>query len=385
MSAMSGGSGGPLAGVRVLDLSGLAPGPLCSMLLADFGAEVVEVRRPAVHGPDPSHFVARNKSSIVIDLRHPDGPELIARMAEQADVLLEGNRPGVMERRGVGPDALLARNPRLIYTRLTGWGQDGSYADRAGHDINYLAISGALGATGTSSPVAPPGLLGDLASGSLLAAFGTIMALYDRERTGRGQVVDAAIVDGAALLMSIALGELNSGLWDGECGTHLLSGNAPFYGVYECADGRWISVGAIEPQFYGALLSALSLDGIDPKRQWDRARWGHLREDIASRFVAKPRDEWVTHFSTFDACVTPVLGINELHRDEHLAARGTVTHKDGRLAAASAPRLSGHPLPIALQEPRHDPVDILGSFGVEAAEVATLVGDGAVASWDDDR
>ena len=371
-------SGGPLAGIRVLDLSALGPGPFCSMILADFGADVVEIVRPDRRGPDPAAFLRRGKQTIAVDLRNEEAPEVVARMACHVDVLLEGNRPGAMERRGLGPDDLLARNPRLVYTRLTGWGQSGPYAQRAGHDINYLAISGALGATGVDTPVAPPALLGDLSAGSLLAALGTVLALFERQTTDAGQVVDAAIVDGAALLLSAALGERASGFWAGGRGTHVLSGAAPFYGVYECADGGWFSVGAIEPQFYGAFVTILGLDDLAPD-QWDRAQWPARRARVAEVFAERPRDEWTKAFTLADACGAPVLEIDELATDPHLAARHTVIDFDGRPQVAPAPRLSQHQASPGAPVPS-DPAEVLQRLGFSASEAADLASRGVVTS-----
>jgi alpha-methylacyl-CoA racemase len=370
---------GPLAGIRVLDLSALGPGPFASMLLADFGADVVHVLRPPAAGPDPSVFLRRGKREIVVDLRHDAGPEVVARMADGSDVLLESNRPGAMERRGLGPDTLLARNPRLVYARLTGWGQAGPYAERAGHDINYLAISGALGAIGTSEPVPPLALLGDLASGSLQAVFGIVLALFERERTGVGQVVDAAIVDGAALLLSAAFGERASGMWSGGRGTHLLSGTAPFYGVYECADGGWFAVGAIEDPFYAAFLGVVAPD--EPAdRQWDRNRWPAQRSRLADAFRSRTRDEWTAAFATVDACAEPVLDIDELDRHPHLRERGTVRREGDRLRSGVAPRLSGHDASPPAEPGATDPAALLADFGFSAAESAGLLAGGTVAS-----
>jgi alpha-methylacyl-CoA racemase len=349
------------------------------MVLADFGADVIHVRRPNASGPDPSKYLRRGKRELVVDLQSEAGPMVIARMAERIDVLLEGNRPGAMERRGLGPDDLLVRNPRLVYTRLTGWGQSGPYANRAGHDINYLAISGALGVVGTSEPVPPLALLGDLASGALLAALGTVLALFERERTGTGQVVDAAIVDGAALLLSAAFGELASGMWRGGRGTHVLSGVAPFYGVYECADGGWFAVGAIEPQFFAALVDVLGLD--EPvERQWAEDGWPALRRRVADVFASATRDEWAARFEKVEACGAPVLEIDELDRDAHLAARGTVTREDGHLRSAPAPRLSAHP-DLRASDPRPASLQsLLGELGFEPAEIDRLVADGVVSA-----
>jgi alpha-methylacyl-CoA racemase len=364
----------------VVDLSALGPGPFASMVLADFGAEVLHILRPDASGPDPSAFLRRGKHELVIDLRHESGPEVVRRIADQCDVLLEGNRPGVMERRGLGPDALLARNPRLVYTRLTGWGQTGPYAGRAGHDINYLAIAGVLGSIGTTEPVPPLALLGDLASGSLQAVLGTVLALFERERTGRGQVVDAAIVDGAALLLSAAFGERATGLWRGGRGTHVLSGVAPFYGVYECADGGWFAVGAIEPPFYRALLDALGINEVEAAlaQQWDEKTWSEQRRRIASVFRTADRDEWTRRFAGIDACADPVLDIDELATDAHLTARGTVRH-DGRLYSGVAPRLSEHEVEAHGEPTASSPGEMLGRYGFAAEEISALETAGVVA------
>jgi alpha-methylacyl-CoA racemase len=337
--------GGPLRGVRVLDMSALGPGPFCSMLLADFGAEVISIERPEPPAFDPSRFFARGKRSAVVDLRAPGGPEVIARLADRADVLLESNRPGTMERRGLGPDVLCARNPRLIYTRLTGWGQDGPYRDRAGHDINYIAVAGALGVIGSSAdtaPVPPLALVGDIAGGSLFAAYGISLALLERARTGLGQVIDSAIVDGAALLNTPQLAELNLGSWPGR-GEHLLSGAAPFYGVYECADGGYFAVGAIEPKFIARFLEALGLDDVPATEQLNPVRWPELRERAAEIFRNKPRAHWVEVFADLDGCGSPVLGLDELAEDPHLRGRGTIQADGDQLLAAPAPRLSRSP------------------------------------------
>jgi alpha-methylacyl-CoA racemase len=336
------GADGPLRGIRVLDMSALGPGPFCSMLLADFGAEVIAVERPAPPPFDPAKFFARGKRSVVVDLRAPGGADVVSRLADGADVLLESNRPGTMERRGIGPDVLCTRNPRLVYTRLTGWGQEGPYRDRAGHDINYIAVSGTLGVLGRAdeAPAPPLALVGDMAGGSLFAALGIMMALFERTVTGRGQVIDSAIVDGAALLNTPQLGELNAGVWAGR-GQHILSGVAPFYGVYGCADGGRFAVGAIEPKFYTAFLTALGLDRVSVDGQLEPTRWPELRGQVADVFRTKPRSHWTAVFSEIDGCGSPVLELDELADDAHLRERGTIVADDGVLAAAPAPRLSG--------------------------------------------
>jgi len=367
----------PLDGVRVLDLSALGPGPFCSMLLADFGAEVLTIERPGQLPFDPAKYLARGKRSAIVDLRTPRGPEVIARLADQADVLLESNRPGTLERRGLGPDVLCERNPRLIYARLTGWGQDGPYADRAGHDINYIAIAGSLGVVGDEAPVPPLAMVGDLAGGSLITAFGIVAALFERTVTGRGQVIDSAIADGAALLNSTWLAEVNAGIWAGR-GKHLLSGVTPFYGVYECADGGYFAVGAIEDKFYAAFLSALGLD-VDRSTQMNPKTWPDLKARVAEIFATKPRDHWAEVFAGIDGCGTPVLDLDELADDPHLAARGTVVLENGRLHAAPAPRLSRTPARVGPDAVRGaDTRAALTEAGYTGAEIDALVADGTV-------
>jgi alpha-methylacyl-CoA racemase len=372
----------PLTGVRVLDLSALGPGPFCSMLLADFGADVITVERPGIPHPfDPARSLSRGKRSVVLNMRAPRGPEVIARLADTADVLLESNRPGTMERRGLGPDVLCERNPKLIYTRLTGWGQDGPYRDRAGHDINYAAIAGTLGVIGDEQPVPPLAMLGDLAGGSLFAALGIVMALYERTVTGRGQVIDAAITDGSALLNLTNLAEFNAGIWAGR-GRHILSGTAPFYGPYACADGRFFAVGAIEPKFYANFLSALGVDGVELSQQLNPAKWTELRGRIAAVFATKPRAHWTSVFADIDGCGAPVLELDELADDPHLRARSTlVTEPDGSVTASPAPRLSrtpGRRGPTA-KASGADTRDILREAGFGYDEVNSLISEGTIA------
>jgi alpha-methylacyl-CoA racemase len=375
-------AGGPLHGIRVLDMSALGPGPFCSMLLADFGADVITVERPATPSFDPARFFSRGKRSTVVDLRAPGGSEVIARLAEHVDVLLESNRPGTMERRGLGPDVLCARNPRLVYARLTGWGQDGPYRDRAGHDINYIGVSGALGVVGapdSAAPVPPLALVGDMAGGSMFAALGIMMALFERTVTGRGQVVDSAIVDGSALLNAPQLAELGAGMWSGR-GRHILSGAAPFYGVYRCSDGGWFAVGAIEPKFYARFLTALGLDDVDPAVQMDPATWAGLRQRVAGTFGSKPRSHWTAVFADIDGCGTPVLELDEIAEDPHLRARGTIVSHGDRPVAAPAPRLSRSPgrLRPAPAGRGADTRAVLGEAGFSADEVARLAADGTI-------
>jgi alpha-methylacyl-CoA racemase len=374
---------GPLAGIRVLDLSGLGPAPFATMMLADYGADVLSVRRPDPLPFDPAAAVARGKDVIGLDLRKAEGQALARRLAAKADVLVEGFRPGVMERLGLGPEPLRAANPGLIYARLTGWGQDGPYAKRVGHDINYLAISGTLGVIGEERPVAPPAFLGDLANGSYPLVIGILLALFERHRTGRGQVVDAAIVDGAAYMLAPMFGELALDLWDGDPAHSMLIGAAPFYGVYRCADGRWFSVGAIEPKFYAAMLDLLGLDDVDRsiEAQLDRARWPALRARIAAVFAGRPQAEWTAAFAPIEACGAPVLGLDELMDDPHLAARRNIQRDEtGTRTAAPAPRLSDHPDLVAALAPRRarPPADLLAEAGLAPEEIAPLIADGTV-------
>jgi alpha-methylacyl-CoA racemase len=368
--------------VQVLDLSGLGPAPFATMMLADFGAKVISVRRPDPMAFDPAVAMSRGKDVIGLDLRSAGGQDVARRLAASADVLVEGFRPGVMERLGLGPERLMEANPRLIYARLTGWGQSGPYAQRVGHDINYLAISGALGVSGEGRPTAPPALLGDLANGSYPLMIGVLLALVERGRTGVGQVVDAAIVDGAAYMLGPMFGELELGLWDGDPAHSMLVGAAPFYGVYSCADGRWFSVGAIEPKFYAEMLAVLGLTDVDPSAsaQLDRSRWPALRERIAAVFATRSQSDWTERFAKAAACGAPVLSVTELAADPHLADRGAVTEADGVLTAAPAPRLSAHPDLATHIAPRsaRSMEEVLGEAGFGASEIESLAASGAI-------
>ncbi len=338
---------GPLAGVRVLELAGIGPGPFATMLLGDLGADVVRVDRPG--GPPvgipPEHDVTnRNKRSVLLDLKSPEGVEAVLEMAGLADVLVEGWRPGVAERLGLGPRDVLARNPRLVYGRMTGWGQDGPLAATAGHDIDYIATAGLLGMIGPAGgpPAIPANLLGDFAGGSLYLVAGVLAALHHARATGTGQVVDAAVVDGAAHLGSMIWGLLGSGAWQDRAGVNLLDGGAPFYAVYRTADGGHMAVGALEPAFYTEFARLIGLGDDAPDRA-DTARWGELRGRIADRFATRTRAQWTAVFEGTDACVAPVLSLREAAGHPHLAARGTYTEYAGRVQPAPAPRLSATP------------------------------------------
>jgi alpha-methylacyl-CoA racemase len=360
---------GPLVGLRVVELAGLGPGPHAAMVLADLGADVVRVDRPpSTTGraglqlgdptrPDP---MLRGRRRVAADLKDPAGLETVLRLVERADVLLEGYRPGVAERLGVGPADCHARNPRLVYGRITGWGQDGPLAARAGHDINYLSLTGALHAIGRAEggPVPPLNLVADMGGGSMLLLVGVLAALWEAQRTGRGQVVDAAMVDGASLLMQMIWALYGQGQWADARKANLLDGGAPHYDTYACADGRHVAVGPLEPQFYAQLLAGLGLDPEALPAQDDTGGWPTLRARFAESFLSRTRDEWVSVFEGTDACVTPVLALAEVADHPHLAARGTVVAPDGVPQAAPAPRFSR--TPATLPGPPLGPEDVEG-------------------------
>lgn len=363
---------GPLAGVRVVELAGIGPGPFAAMLLADLGADVVRVDRPGGGGLaiDPEYDVTnRNKRSVVVDLKSDEGPARVLDLVERADVLIEGYRPGVAERLGVGPDACHARNPKLVYGRMTGWGQEGPLARRAGHDIAYIAITGTLGMIGNPDepPAVPANLVGDYAGGSLYLVVGILAALHHAREHGTGQVVDAAIVDGAAHLSTMIHGMLAAGGWQDRRGANLLDGGCPFYGTYETADGGYMAVGSLEQQFYDEFTTLLGLADTAPARK-DLARWGELREAVAARFKERTRDEWTAVFQDSDACVAPVLSLREAPAHPHLAARGTFTDHGGITQPTPAPRFSATPTQVRTgpAQPGADTADVARDWGVPA-------------------
>jgi alpha-methylacyl-CoA racemase len=335
---------GPLAGVRVLELPSIGPGPFATMLLADLGADVVRVDRPGGQAlqvvPPERDLLGRGKRSVGLDLKDPADVERLLSLVEQADLLVEGFRPGVAERLGVGPAECLSRRPRLVYGRMTGWGQDGPYAGTAGHDITYVATAGALHAIGAAGgpPQVPLNLVGDFA-GALYLTTGLLAALHEASASGLGQVVDAAMVDSTAHLMTAFHGLLAAGVWRDERGVNLLDGGAPFYGVYATSDGGWMAVGALEPQFYDELLGRLGITAEDGART-DPSTWPSLRTRLAEAFASRTRDEWAEVFAGSDACVTPVLSLREAQRDPHLVARGTFADVDGVTQPVPAPRFS---------------------------------------------
>jgi alpha-methylacyl-CoA racemase len=361
---------GPLSGLRVVELAGIGPGPHAAMVLADLGAQVVRIDRPSgglqvgdAEAPDPT---LRGRRRVAADLKDPAGRETVLRLVEHADVLLEGYRPGVTERLGVGPADCHARNPRLVYARMTGWGQDGPMAQRAGHDINYISLTGALHAIGRAGerPVPPLNLVGDFGGGSMLLVVGVLAALWEAERSGQGQVVDAAMVDGASLLVQMVWGLLGQGVWRDERGVNLLDGHTPFYDTYTCADGRYVAVGALEPQFYAAFLDGLGLDQAELPAQYDQDGWPVLRARFTEVLATRTRDEWAKLFDGTDACVTPVLSFAEAASHPHLDARSTIVAPDGVAQAAPAPRFSRTPgrLP-SLSGDTEDVAAVLADWG----------------------
>ncbi|WP_329059557.1 CaiB/BaiF CoA transferase family protein [Amycolatopsis sp. NBC_01480] len=362
---------GPLSGLKVVELAGIGPGPHACMVLADLGADVVRVERPAGSldfsggKPDP---LLRGRRSVAADLKTAEGRELVLRLAEKADVLVEGLRPGVTERLGVGPDDCFAHNPRLVYGRMTGWGQEGPLAKRAGHDINYIGLIGVLHAIGREGerPVPPLNLVGDFGGGSMFLLVGVLSALWERECTGLGQVVDAAMVDGAGVLSQMMWALRGLGSWSDERGTNLLDGGAPFYDTYVCADGRYVAVGSLEPQFYAALLAGLELDPASLPPQLDRAGWPTLRATFTKAFLARTRDEWTEVFGDVDSCVTPVLTPDEAAAHPHIAARNGLIELDGILQPAPAPRFSrtAPDLPTPPAKPGADTEAVLADWGV---------------------
>jgi alpha-methylacyl-CoA racemase len=334
---------GPLTGVRVIELAGIGPAPFCGMLLADLGADVVRIDRPAgteLLGLD--RLMSRNKRSIVLDLKQEEAVDVLLKMTDEADVLIEGLRPGVAERLGIGPDICLGRNPRLVFGRMTGWGQHGPLSPRAGHDINYIALAGALDAIGARGgpPLPPLNLVGDFGGGALYLALGVMGALIERDRSGCGQVIDAAMTDGVASLLTMFHELAAAGWWGGQRGTNLLDGGAPFYATYETADGRFMAVGALEPHFYEQFLSGLGLDPADLPPQYDREGWPALRERIAAQFLTGTRSHWSRVFAEVDACVTPVLALDEAPQHPHNIARSSYVKVAGVTQAAPAPRFS---------------------------------------------
>jgi alpha-methylacyl-CoA racemase len=381
---------GPLNGITVIELAGLGALPFGTLKLADMGADVIRVERTAdvpAAPPDPPRAFSewdRGRRSIAVDLKHPDGVEVVLALAERADALVESFRPGVAERLGVGPDAALARNPKLVYGRLTGWGQDGPLAQSAGHSLNYESITGAIGSVG--APHGPPvpvlQVLGDFAGGGLHLAYGVVCALLEAQRSGRGQVVDAAMVDGVASIFSVFYGMARSGMHTDDIGTNLFDGGSPFYSVYETADGKYVTLAPIEPHFYAQLLDQLGLAGEDLPEQYDRAHWPALKERIATAVLTKTREEWEDQLGGTDVCFAPVYRLGEAHEHPHNVARRVfVPTPDGGRQVAPAPRFSRTVAEpgVSFAYPGVDTDAVLAEFGFSAADVARLRGSGAIA------
>jgi len=375
---------GPLTGLEVIELQGIGPGPFCGMMLADMGAEVVRVDRAAAAGrANAGDSLARGRKSIAVDLKHPDGVATVLALIARADALIEGFRPGVMERLGLGPEVCMARNPRLVYGRMTGWGQSGTIAHAAGHDINYISLTGALHAIGPRGgrPTPPLNLVGDFGGGGMLLAFGIVAALFERSRSGKGQVVDAAMTDGSALLMNAIYPGMQSGSWKPERGSNMLDGGAHFYGTYATRDGKYVSIGSIEPQFYELLLEKVGLAGDNSlPKQMERANWPQLQEKLAAVFCTKTRDEWDAIMLGSDICYAPVLSFAEARAHPHNVARQTFVDNGGYFQAAPAPRFDRTPPrvpPPAVAAGEHTD-EILRGAGFDAAAIRALRASGAV-------
>ena len=376
---------GPLSGLRVVELASIGPGPMCAMLLADLGAEVLRIDRTEASGlgvPMDTRFdvAGRNRRSVALDIKQPAGRDAALRLIDRADLLIEGFRPGVAERLGLGPDDCRGRNPGLVYGRMTGFGQTGPLAQAAGHDLNYIALTGALHAIGGGAkPVPPLNLVGDYGGGALYLAFGLLAALFERGRSGQGQVVDAAMVDGASSLMSIFFGMAASGRWDSAArAANLLDGGAPFYDTYATADQRWVSIGALEPKFFAELVQRIGLDSSYVARQYDRRCWPAMRAEIAALMAAKTRDAWSALLEGTDVCFAPVLTLAEVADHPHAQARQAYTEVAGVLQPAPAPRFSrsqpAQPSP-AVAAGTHTR-DVLAELGFSAAEVSALLAAG---------
>ena len=378
---------GPLAGLRLIELAGLGPSPFAGMMLADAGADIIRIDRSdrATYPPRQEPHVDllnRGRRSVAVDLKHAGGVALVLRLIESADGLMEGFRPGVAERLGLGPDICLAINPKLVYGRMTGWGQTGPMAQAAGHDIDYIALAGALEPIGRAGekPLPPLNLVGDFGGGGMLLAFGMLAAILSAQQTGKGQVVDAAMVDGAASLMTMTYTLRAAGIWNDQRGTNLLDTGAHFYEVYETADGGYIGVGAIEPQFYSELIGLLGLSGEDLPGQMDRDTWPSMKERFASIFATKTRAEWVTIFEGSDACAAPVLSLAEAHLHPHNVHRNTFTEVAGVVQPAPSPRFEG--TPGAIRRPPPNPGqhgdEALDDWGVDAGDITKLRESGAI-------
>src|SRR5438105_3942775 len=379
---------GPLSGVKIVELAGIGPGPFAGMLLSDMGADIVRVDRaqqvnPAAFDKPNLEPLYRGRRSIGVDLKNPEGVELVLRLVEQADALIEGYRPGVTERLGLGPDTCLARNPKLVYGRMTGWGQDGPMAQAAGHDINYIGLAGALAHFGREGgkPTPPITLVGDFGGGGMFMAFGVVCGILEARSSGKGQVLDVAMVDGTAVLMTMMWGLNKIGFWDEALGVNVLDTGAPFYDTYETADGKFVALGALEPQFYAELMQRLGLADEGLPAQMDRAGWDALRERFTKVFKSKTRAEWDDLLRGSDACYAPVLTMSEATDDEHIKARRTIIERDGVPQPAPAPRFSrtGPEVQRSAPWPGQHTDEALRDWGLADTDVAKLREAGAIA------
>ncbi len=374
---------GPLAGFKIIELAGIGPGPFCGMMLSDMGAEVIRVERLSGASQAPKDVLARNRRNIALDLKSPAGVEAVLRMVESADALFEGFRPGVTERLGLGPQDCMARNPKLVYGRMTGWGQDGPMAQAAGHDINYIGLSGALHAVGRPGerPVPPLNLVGDFGGGGMLLAYGLVCGLLEAQKSGQGQVVDAAMVDGAAALMAMFFSMSASGAFTDQRGTNLLDGGAHFYDTYETKDGKYICIGSIEPQFYALLLEKAELDREKYGDQMNPALWPELKADLQQTFLTKTQEEWCAIMEGTDVCFAPVLSIWEAPNHPHNKARSSFLEVDGVMQQAPAPRFSRtHPeISHGARIPGEDTVSVLKDYGFSSDEIDELSANGIIA------
>lgn len=367
---------GPLAGVRVLEFAGIGPGPFAGMMLSDMGADVLRIERKGAADPAPQRFDARGRRTLALDLKQPEAVELCLELCESADVVFEGARPGVMERLGLGPDVMLARNTRLVYARMTGWGQDGPLAAAAGHDINYLALTGALHAIGLEDkPVPPLNLVGDYGGGSMFLVTGILAALLHARAHGKGQVVDAGMTDGASYLMSLFYGKFADGSWQDRRRANLLDGAAPFYDTYRCADGRWIAIGSIEPQFYALLLEKTGAADLAQKPQLDTDAWPEMKERLEAIFATRTRDEWCELMEGTDVCFAPVLSLAEAPQHPHNVARKTFVEVAGVVQPAPAPRFSATPSAIRwAPRPINDgAAEALADWGLAREKIARFM------------
>lgn len=372
---------GPLSGLKIVEFSGIGPGPFAGMLLSDLGADILRIDRQGYDRGSAVHVTRRGRRSVALDLKKPEAIACCLALIEAADAIFEGFRPGVMERLGLGPEAALARNPRLVYGRMTGWGQHGPLAQAAGHDINYIAISGALHAIGLPDrPVPPLNLVGDFGGGALYLVVGMLSAMLHARATGEGQVVDAAMSDGAASLMAMFYGMKAGGVWKDERGANMLDGGAPYYGTYCCKDGRWIAIGAIEPQFFAELLETLGMSDFGTERQNDKDAWGEMRARFTAAFLERTQADWIALMEGSDACFAGIASMADAPSHPHNIARGTFVTIDDVIQPAPAPRFSKTPGEIQQTDPAVGAHNVSGllDWGLSDAEVATLEACGAI-------